>query len=292
CVQAAYFLRVGHTDEIDIARSVELWTSQCKEDDTSTACVRLGNAYFHGLGVTRDRGRGLDILAQTCTDSHRSGCLPYVLALTQLDTERIEERRYRRAAAECSIHNWAACVRQAEMLAGGLSVERDLSSAADAFERACEAGSPNACPKAAGLKKYASRLQADPASLVQACEDDGEPQDCVAAGLAAEFDLTEATTRSRASNFYERACASENGLGCQLRVALSEHNKAPLVGDEMYTYFEKACRLGSPRYCYQQGIRFASHDWDVGVDMVQRACRGGVTNACLWLNSNGEDPRL
>ncbi|MGM0557489.1 MAG: tetratricopeptide repeat protein, partial [Myxococcota bacterium] len=32
CVQAAYFLRVGHTDEIDIARSVELWTSQCKED--------------------------------------------------------------------------------------------------------------------------------------------------------------------------------------------------------------------------------------------------------------------
>lgn len=275
CEQTAFFLRFGRSDEIDLKRAVDLWEPLCEADETSLSCIRLGNAYIHGLGVDADEKRGLKLLSKTCTAADRDGCLNYTIAQVQERPDAVSKAVFERSKRECDRKNPAACVREANFLAHGVFGDRDLSGAADAFERACESGSVDACPLAEALRDNASRLSGDATSAV-------------AAGLAAEFGVGQQASADDAAAHYEKACAQDDRLGCQLRVSLASFNKAPLLGDAHYEHTRKACELGSASYCYDQGRRFASFHWDVGVEMIRRACRGDVQQACIWLNSNGE----
>lgn len=296
CFLAAYYMRRGKSDELRLTRSVDIYQKLC-DAEYPGACHSLGTAYLHGLGVDADRTRALNILKGTCTEDESVGCLSYTSAmLIGGDTDNVESL-YERSAAECRANHAAGCIRQAEFTGYGVVADQDLGAARKLYAKACDAGDLDGCARAEAIEAHQARLaKAKFETLAAACTpttgDAGTTNDspaCVAAGLAAEYGIAGAEiTPQRAAGFYDRACEAGSRLGCQLRVAMHQHAKAPLIGDDYYDTVEKACQLGSQDYCFVRGRQFASHDWDEGLELVSRACKSGSQRACLWLTANGE----
>ncbi|WP_168210715.1 tetratricopeptide repeat protein [Persicimonas caeni] len=288
CYEAAYFMRFGHSDELDLTRSVDLYQSLC-DDDNPVACRAVGTAYLHGLGVDRDYTRAVNTLADTCTADESTGCLSYLAALMMRGDSAKAKPLAQRSKSACERNNATGCIQQGELLSHGVAVGRDLTKAIEMFERACEMGEFNSCARAEALRDHQTRLEkADAEALIEQCEQKDDATACVVLGLANEYGIGAKASFDAAATRYEQACEADEKLGCQLRVAMDLHSKKPLTGDAVYDLSKKACALGSGEYCYGRGVGLSNHDWDAGVEMVGRACGEGVERACLWMTANGE----
>ncbi len=287
CYEAAYYMRHAESDELQLTRSVDLYQRLC-DDEHSLACHHVGTAYLHGLGVDADTTRAVNILAETCTDTESFGCLSYMEALLRRgDVEKFQPL-YERSQRACANNDAAACLRQGEMLAYGVGVGQDMEAAGQAFEQACNIEDGSACARSDAFDSHADTLaQPNSSALKQRCEQ-GEANACVGLGLILEYGVGTRDPNERAARLYEKACEENSKLGCQLRVAMDDQHKMPLVGDDTYRYVSRACELGSGRYCFSTGRYFANQDWKKGVEMVSRACEEGMDQACLWLTANGE----
>ncbi|MFW5966791.1 MAG: hypothetical protein ACOCV2_04690 [Persicimonas sp.] len=292
CEQAAYLMRHGYSDEIELTRSVDLYEDLC--DDDPQACAKVANAYLHGLGVDPDNTRAANYFTESCNESNSWGCTGSIEAHRALDDSEELERLYEESERGCDHKSGESCARKGQMLARGISVERDFEAAQDAFDRACELRDENACALADALDEHLDSVRnSDPNRLSGQCEEssDSEKSDataCVRLGLAHEFDLVDEASAERAARHYETACDAGDDTGCQLRMTLHAFEREALVGDDYYTYADAACTESTPLYCMASGERVASHDWEEGVEMVERACAADMDEACLWLATNGE----
>lgn len=167
CVLLARLLLSGETGESDDARAYSLLSASCSRGH-AVGCGALGELYLAGRGVERDVERGQALLRGSCADGDGLSCESlgglysgFAPELTALIPRNLS------AAAEwweraCSLGVISACVSFAALLADGAGVEPDPGRAVGLLARGCSADIPVACTLLGDMFDAGEGVEADP----------------------------------------------------------------------------------------------------------------------------------
>ncbi len=151
---------------------------------------------------------------------------------------------------QCQRGNAVSCDIFGVMLARGEGIARDDAQAAEAFKRACQGGSANACSNLGILALHAGRP-----------------------------DLS--------APLFERSCRDGNAIGCEALGELHYHgNGVPKSDRTALKWFLAACDAGNQIGCTNVGFLYGGASMEIpkdevkGVSYAARACDGGVSTAC------------
>lgn len=138
-------------------------------------CVAAGQAYLFGAGVPEDRAKGLKYLEATCSERESSGCLLLAKIYEEGMGVPVDLKRsnsYYEVAANqeqvvsidtaqlafvvhvdgCNHGDPLGCFNAGVMLHEGVEVDRNLSTARELFDQACQDGSDLACERMKRIK--------------------------------------------------------------------------------------------------------------------------------------------
>lgn len=170
CHRLAQELRRGWVIEDNVTSALELDTRAC-EYGSVDACFAVGQAHLFGSGTAKNPDQAFEYFAKTCNDQERSGCkvlgvmFDNGIGVAQ-DGERASEyfalagpelevvadspaAAYLVFVDACNRGNYLGCFDAAWFLEEGVSVERNITSSRELFEKACEGGVTPACARIA-----------------------------------------------------------------------------------------------------------------------------------------------
>jgi TPR repeat protein/dienelactone hydrolase len=225
------------------------WFREGCDEGVEESCKGVARLYFNGRGVEPDKRKAYKYLARGCETAERDLSICDSAAAAYAKGKHVRQDRERaRQLAEiaCDGGRGKMC-----KLLGQSYVRRgrsgDHRAARDAFERACEAESPDY-----GGCTYAGHVYEN--------------------GLVGERDY------DRAWQYYRRACQNGFGRGCHsLGVMVATGRGVEKDEQRAVDYYRVACARGSEMGCTDLGNRMVdgwgtSKDAERGADMVIKTC--------------------
>lgn len=176
----------------------------------------------------------------------------------------------------CSDGNLDACYQQAVLLEAGSDGER--REALTAFQFGCLL---QHAPSCAGLSRMFGDDEAAVTDEIRAACDAGETQACVRVGDRAP--------RAQAAEYYDRACAADNGAGCY---KLAQELRRGWVLEENVTTAlqldERACGLGAAEGCLAAGQAYlfgsgVAKDQAKAFEYLDKTCNAQARTGCKVL---------
>lgn len=277
CNGLANMLYAGAGIAKDLGKALELYKKACEGNAKQLfveGCKKAAKMLAEGDGVTKDGKAALVLYSRACeyraTDSCRflpqynaelggkpedikkvldtacqagfdEACFAHADALLATNTESNKRAAYDLYKAGCERKNEVGCIRQADLLANGAGVSKDIAKAEELYKTTCDAGYLYAC---SGLGTL----------------------------------LLQNKKADQAVSYYKRACEGGfsdacNGIGFQYYTS----NGVSWDITQAATYFLKSCELGSLSGCanvgemYRYGIG-AKQDHRKAFDHYSKSC--------------------
>jgi TPR repeat protein len=226
----------------------------------------------------------------SCEGGDADACMRAAAALeAKLDGHQPGDERQRSTVAAyyrkaCDAGRALGCFRLATLTLNGTGVEKNEAAAAELDERACVAGVVAGCDNAALL--YQDKNDARALALVQHGCDLGDGGSCGRLAFFLLWGNGVTHDEPRAFEVALKACDLGHAMSCRnagnMILAGSDANKdLPRAA----SLFDKACQGGDMLGCGNRGAMLfegigVARDESGGVALMQRACDGGMTEAC------------
>lgn len=178
------------------------YTKQACSLGQQSACAELGTITYEGLGVPRDRQKGLALMKEAC-QADVLACGPLKIYLDP-DRERknAEARKRFKEEYDCEQGDEQACTRLAAIQ-----------------EKSCEAGSDNVCGAMCGGFVVKSQQGITLQQALNACQracDHGGMVECAMLGLLYTGKRGAPVNHRRAAALFKKACDQGEETGCSL----------------------------------------------------------------------------
>src|SRR5712691_5334765 len=197
----------------DKARAIALFTSSCK-DGSPAGCLYLGRAYAEGDGVAKDVSKATDYFEQACKAKQGEACSRLSELMQQSDPPRAKQL----LEDACSF-GWApACHKIAKMLEPAQAGVSDAGMhAAARYFVGCKYGYAPSCTSLGGMVEEGRGVQRD-LSLAAELYDKScqwhDAQGCFRLASLYERGRGVRRDRERASALYRQACEAKNADAC------------------------------------------------------------------------------
>ncbi len=224
-------------------RALDLFAKACEAaEGDPTACARLANRYFNGVGIEKDAMKGIQFLRRGC-DAKRDNqsCVQladvYRVGKFGAATNATEAIKYYDRA--CLGRVESACESKAEMYAKGLGVSANPTEAARIRQQSCDRGNTIGCRNLALMYKEGVGVpKKDPAMAAtlheKACNLRSNA-DCYELALMYEKGEGVKQDGKRVASLFQRACGFGNyeacsNLGYYIFKGAADHKKDTTIG--------------------------------------------------------------
>ena len=270
----AYFGEVGGVKDVKVALSAFMRACKYGEPDT---CGYLGTL------VTETGGKletVLEVMEQSCKDNHEHACLALGNQLAASTSESDRRKSYEVFSASCGRKSDDGCLRQADLLADGWGITKDVAKAESLYRARCDEGRAAACFGMGRL--YEKQGHADDAlrMYARAC-DGGSPDACSSVGFSYYTAHGVRWDVAAAAKYFVKACELGSSFGCTNAGDVYRYGAgAPLDHKKAFAHYEKACRPGDPTGCAGIGHYLATGEGGTKVDKqrAQQALRSACEN--------------
>jgi len=224
------------------------------------SCHALGIALEDGAGVAKDPAASAAAYEEACAREHHQSCIEAARMAWCCVEPRDREGAYRQYTALCGGGLEEACCR----LGDSLLHDGQGPRAVPVLEKACAAG------------------------MAKCCFVLGSGFENGLGGLAPDV--------PRAARAYGSACEAGHGRACFflgfLHDAGPHYQMKGLRHDEKraFEFYSKSCDLDYLPGCWHVGHSYATGDGVPldpvrGLALLDKACRGGETDACEWIEN-------
>lgn len=250
------------------------------------ACGESGEFLALGVGVPKDPLRARELLQRACDRGAAVACSSLAAAIGAGLVGPIDPAAAFAVAKQvCEERTDRECVIVGNFHLLGTGTAADPKLAAVNYERACAAGSADACASAADVFiPGAERSDAHIEDFLSRACDLYSPMGCYKLGNRAK----KANKFEAAAHYYETACElSDKQIGCDNLAALYFEGKGVARDPARATkILEDGCASSLPTNCYALGVRLRDGD---GMEanrarslvVLDRACGLGWGKACL-----------
>lgn len=233
----------------DVTKALEIYKKACEGNGKqlfAESCKKAAKLYADGDGVAKDtktalalysraceyniadscrllpqlnaelRGKVEDItkvLEASCKTGFDEACFGQADALSLTDTEANRRAAYEIFKDACGRKNEVGCIRQADLLAAGRGVGKDLAKAEELYKTTCEAGYLYACSGLGTLLMQNKKAEQAVMYYKRACEG-GFSDACNGIGFmyytsnGVRWDITQAVT------YFTKSCELGSLSGC------------------------------------------------------------------------------
>ncbi len=269
----AYF---GEGGAKDLKTAAAAFTRAC-EYETEDSCRYVAMVNTEAGGATADIRPALE---KTCKDGFEEACLSVANLDAASEAESDRRAAYAAFEAGCGRRSSEACRRQADLLAEGRGVSKDLTRAETLYRGGCDAGDTFACIGLATTLAAADKKEESHRIYKQACEA-GSAEGCNAVGYqlytatGVRWDITGAVT------YFTRACDQGSLSGCANVGELYRYGSGTKQDHaRAFAMYDKACRPPViATGCHGAGHYLATGEGGVAKD-AQRA-EAVLRHACL-----------
>lgn len=242
CTKAAKMAAEGDGTTKDVKAALTLYSRAC-EYKAADSCRMLPAFNLQIGGKLDDIAK---VLEAQCKTGFDEACFAHADALSQTESEANKRRAYEIFRDACTRKSEVGCIRQADLLANGTGVSKDLAKAEELYKATCDSGYNYACN-----------------------------------GLGNLFLLNK--KGDQAFPYYKRACEAGladgcNGIGYMSFTATGVRWNIT----DAVTYFSKACELGSISGCantaelYRYGSG-AKQDHKRAFELYSKSCEPPLT---------------
>lgn len=270
----AYF---GETGTKDTKVALAAFRRACTYGERT--CDWLASVAVENGGTASDE---LPVVEKACAAGHEHACLAYGNMLATTGDDR---KAYETFVAACGRKNEDACVRQADLLAGGFGITKDTAKAEQLYRSRCDAGSPAACFGMGRMyfenKKHDEALRI----LTRAC-DGGSGNACSFVGFMYYAARGTRWDVASAAKYFIKGCELESNIGCANSADLYRWGVGVAVDHaKAFGYYEKACTPADPAGCAGVGHYVATGEGNIAVDRerAERALRAACTSEAYLL---------
>ncbi len=268
----AYFGEAGGVKDLKVALAA--FTRACRFGEPDT-CGYLGSLVAETGGSLEPV---LAVMEQACTDHHEHACIALGNQLTASQRETDRRKAYEVFTAACTRKSDDGCLRQADLLADGWGITKDVAKAEGIYRARCDEGRAAACFGMGRL--YEAQGHPDDALRMHARACDGGWADaCSSVGFAyytahgARWDV------AAAAKYFEKACELGSAAGCTNAGDVYRYGAgAPLDHKKAFALYEKACRPGAPTGCAGVGHYLATGEG--GTKLDKRRAQQALRSAC------------
>lgn len=273
----AYF---GETGTKDTKTALTAFRRACTYGEET--CGWLGSVAVETGGKASDE---LPVIEKACTAGFEHACIAYGNGLAASPSESDHRKAYEAFVASCGRKNEDACVRQADLLAGGFGITKDVAKAEQLYRTRCDAGSSAACFGMGRMydndKKHDEALR----MMTRACEG-GSGDACSSVGF---MYYTARGTRwdvAAAAKFFTKGCELGSNVGCANSADLYRWGVGVAVDHaKAFGFYEKACTPADPAGCAGVGHYVATGEGKITVDRkrAEQALRAACTSEAYLL---------
>jgi MYXO-CTERM domain-containing protein len=273
----AYF---GETGAKDAKTALTAFRRACSYGiDT---CAWIGSVAVESGGTIADE---LPTLEKACAAGYEHACTAYGNALAAGGNDAAHRKAYEAFVASCERKNEDACVRQADLLAGGYGVTKDSAKAEQLYRARCDAGSSSACFGMGRMYADAKKLDEALRMLARAC-DGGSGDACSSVGF---MYYTAQGTRwdvASAAKFFTKGCELGSSVGCANSADLYRWGVGVKVDHaKAFGFYEKACTPADPAGCAGVGHYASTGEGSITIDRAraEQALRAACTSEAYML---------
>jgi TPR repeat protein len=316
CEAAGTALRAGTGVAKDEAKAYERFDQGCKGNEkkmSSVACKSKGEMAYRGEGTTKDvavtfaafsraceyaepktceylasmmgeaKARREDLLKTFDTSCKSEGFDPACVAwgnyLTASQSTADHRKAYELFAASCAKKSDDGCLRQADLLADGFGITKDVEKARGLYRTRCDANRVGACFGLARLEEKGGNPQDAMQLYTRAC-DGGYPDACNVVGYKfytathVRWDVTQA------AKYFMKACELGSGGGCSNSGDVFRYGAGqPQDHKKAFEYYDKSCTPTESSGCAGLGHYLASGQGGIAVDKPR--AESALRSACL-----------
>ncbi|MHB8880934.1 MAG: tetratricopeptide repeat protein [Thermodesulfovibrionales bacterium] len=221
-------------------------------------CTSLGNMYRHGVEVTKDVDKAIELYGLACSRGDSKNChILYQIGFDDLRGKGGKQnipRAIKAFTAGCDgspkgIYSGHACNELAHLHLEGRSVRKDIPRGIELLHRGCDRFSPRACRDLGDIFLDGAQVSKDvPAAVAaysKACEGkDKDPKGCMQLGLL--YSRGEQVKRdvSAAATYLAGGCTFPKQLGTacyELALLYDTELKDKKSEEEIYDLYRVAC---------------------------------------------------
>ncbi len=226
----------------------------CEGGDASS-CMRLGDMYRDGKGVSQDLDRAVRLLRAACDGGNAEGCSDLGGMYEKgRGVPKDEVRSFDLQRQACNDGYDDACIKLGWKYANGIGVGKDVAKAVAAYSKACDMGLYFGCTEL-GFWHTDGTF--------------GVPRDA-----------------NKALTFYGKSCGSGDGKACNnLGVMYGDAKGIPADFAKAAALYEKSCALKFPAACVNLAMAYRNGkgvptDLTRAAELLRKACDDGIANAC------------
>lgn len=262
---ASVFL-LGATDNDEAVEMSPVEMAASCDAGVIESCANLGQKYYYGNGVSRNRTLANKLFSRACDKQHAAACA--VLAKSYLNGDGVRQNyniAFVAADRACVLNDErrsvaSACGVKAQILSKGLGRAPDYSQAYAYLNQSCEMGEQNTCVTLAKSLR-----------LGRLADSNGT------------FPITRDLVKARI--LANTACTQNSASGCYELAQLSSRTSS-----EYAKHIARSCDLGSGGSCFElakaMDVGSAESNLAAGVRSLEHyrseACRLNTRTACSW----------
>lgn len=258
----------------DAPKALAAFTRGCKYGEPDT-CGYLGTL------VTETGGKldpVLEVMEGSCKDGHEHACIALGNQLAASSKESDRRKGYDVFAASCGRKSDDGCLRQADLLADGWGITKDVTRAESIYRGRCDDGRPAACFGMGRLYEKQGHLDEALRMFMRAC-DGGWSDACSSVGFAYYTAHGVRWDVAAAAKYFMKACELGSSVGCANSGDVYRYGAgAPVDHKKAFELYGKACRPGDPTGCAGVGHYLATGQGGTKVDKTRAA--SALRSAC------------
>lgn len=262
----------------DAAKALAAFTRACKYGEPDT-CGYLGTLVTETGGTLEPV---LAVMEHACKEGHEHACIALGNQLAASAKESDRRRAYDVFAASCGRSAKTSgddgCLRQADLLADGWGITKDVARAEAIYRGRCDDGRAAACFGMGRLYERQSQLDDALRMFLRAC-DGGWADACSSVGFAYYTAHGVRWDVAAAAKFFVKACELGSSVGCANSGDVYRYGAgAPADHQKAFELYGKACRPGDPTGCAGVGHYLATGEGGTKVDKKRAA--SALRSAC------------
>ena len=267
----AYF---GEAGAKDAKVALAAFTRACKYGEPDT-CGFLGTLVTETGGTLEPV---LAVIEQSCKDGHEQACIALGNQLAASPRETDRRKAFDVFVASCGRKSDDGCLRQADLLADGWGITKDVAKAEELYRSRCDAGRAAACFGMARVYERQQHLDEALRMSARAC-DGGWADACSSVGFAYYTAHGVRWDVAKSATYFIKACDLGSSVGCANSGDTYRYGAgAALDHKKAFAYYEKACRPGDPTGCAGVGHYLATGEGGTKVD--KRRAQQALRSAC------------
>ena len=269
----AYF---GEAGAKDAALALRSFMRACKYGEPDT-CAYLATLVIETSSPVEPV---LEVMEQSCTDHHEQACIALgnQLAASQRETDR--RKAYDVFTASCGRNTDDGCLRQADLLADGWGITKDVAKAEGIYRGRCDGGRAAACFGMARLYERQEHPDEALRMYLRACDGDWADA-CSSVGFAYYTAHGVRWDVAAAAKYFTKACDLGSSVGCTNSGDVYRYGAgAPLDHKKAFAFYEKSCKPNDPTGCAGVGHYYATGEGGTKADAkrAQQSLRAACGN--------------